>query len=133
VIERKHRVAMVRAAHNVIASDLDWRSKPAWGGRGGMLVFYKAGSLISTAMRDYLLGDEDYTVEQARSNAQDLFDDTLWAFPGCGRRYEREVGRHIALRDAPYPAAREQVVAQHAAEDRTEDAAYNAARGAIPI
>lgn len=126
-VERKHRVAVLRAAKKLIASDPDWRCRSSWFNRGNMLVFYNAASPESTAIAQHLT--PHCTTERARERAR-------WA-RGCKQRadtetgeldrsirwgkedweqIERKVARHVALRDAPDPVERERLTALYEAE-----------------
>src|SRR4051794_28030338 len=49
MLARKHRVAVLRAAEKVLASDSDWKSASTHG-RGNMRFFWNAASVPGTAM-----------------------------------------------------------------------------------
>jgi hypothetical protein len=51
-IERKHRVAVLRAIDKALAAESDWRGRRATLARGNVLVFYNAASVPSTAKGD---------------------------------------------------------------------------------
>src|SRR3954447_19900967 len=51
-IERKHRVAVLRAIDKALAAEPDWRGRRVNLSRGNGLVFYSAASVPSTAKGD---------------------------------------------------------------------------------
>src|SRR4249919_1096138 len=51
-VERKHRVAVLRAIDKALAAEPDWRGRRANLSRGNRLVFYNAASVPSTAKGD---------------------------------------------------------------------------------
>ena len=122
--ERKHRVAVVRAAEKIIATDPDWRSTWSWE-RGNMLVFRNMASAPSVAMarvlRFYPSSPRQFVVEKTRERMTP--SETNKHGKEELDKIRREVSEHVALRDAD-PVERERLKAQQLAEatKRTQEA-----------
>ena len=100
--ERKHRVAVIRAADKVVAGHLDWRILPR---RGRMLVYRNAASLPSVALADALdaaRGSGEPPAIAMRAKA--ILDGADRSHLERRERLDGEVRRHIAARDASAPA-----------------------------
>lgn len=107
VVERKHRVAVLRAIDKVLASS-DWRYRHASLSRGNMRVFFNAASVASTAKGDFkrhYLG----------ASAAWLGNRTWDSEPQRLIEAEREVGRHMIVRHGT-DEERQQLVERRAAE-----------------
>jgi hypothetical protein len=87
-IERKHRVAVLRAATKVQAADHRWRGQYA-NGRGGVLIFYNAVSVQSTATaryrRRYINASRRWLAERTCEDQKVLAE------------ADREVGEHAVM------------------------------------
>jgi hypothetical protein len=115
--ERKHRVAVIRAAHNVLKGDPDWQCFRA---RRGM-TYYNAASVPSTAMAfapNLLVDDE----EDDEDDDEDRAWRQAWRRDETAR-IEGMVAAHIAWRDA--------TPEERAAIEREEEAERERGRGAI--
>jgi soluble cytochrome b562 len=92
-IERKHRVAVLRAVSKVLATrpgdDADWRGRYA-SGLGNILILYNAASVQSTAMarhrRGYINASRQWLAERTREDQKALTE------------AESEVGAHAVMR-----------------------------------
>jgi hypothetical protein len=126
-IERKHRVAVLRAAKNVIASDPDWQEWVAWG-QGGNRVYVNCANLQSYTL-GCLMCDSDFVYRSpARldrieksfgslttplATCDDLLRllDKPWVHEGMPERLLK-VEQHCADRDGD-PARRERAWAEY--------------------
>jgi hypothetical protein len=126
-LERKHRVAMLRAVKSVVASDPDWRIRLSVWNRN-MVVFYNAASVESTATARYLEPSRrgEAAVQWAREQAHAYRDSPREQDQEIWQGIEHKVTQHITLRDAE-PAERERLAAQYAAEAEAERAEWIAA------
>jgi hypothetical protein len=114
--ERKHRVAVIRAADKMLTGDPDWRSDRSWR-RGQTVIHYNAASVMSTAMAHVLKHGVYPTRERLHENARDYLEPDRWA-RGTRHREEvaEEVAEHVAIRDAATPEEAGRLRAQYAAE-----------------
>jgi hypothetical protein len=116
VIERKHRVAVIRAADKVLTGDPDWRSDRS-SRRGQTVILYNAASVMSTAMAQVLRHGVYPTRERLHESTRDYLEPDLWAL---GAQHQEEiaegVAEHVAIRDAATPEEAGRLRAQYAAE-----------------
>jgi len=131
-IERKHRVAVARAASKVIIADRNWRSRYSWC-HGSMLLFYSMASLRSVALADVLLTRAHYETSEREKWLSDLINPSERNHYGqrAKDRIERTVRDHIELRDAD-PAALEQITVRQKDEADARLARCRAALGIKP-
>ena len=99
-IERKHRVAVIRAADKVLTGDPDWRPDRSCR-RGGTVILYNASSVMSTAMAR-VLRHGVYTIrERLHQDTRDYLEPHGWAW---GTQHQEEVAedvaKHLAFCDA---------------------------------
>jgi hypothetical protein len=121
-IERKHQVAVLRAAWNVIADDPDWDAS-CIEGMGGGYVFVNHANVTSYALGDIIRSRTIYRSEKrarrswfrpATNRGQLLDLHAEWA-ASHAPHWAENVARHIAYRDAD-PASREALAAIWRAE-----------------
>jgi hypothetical protein len=99
-IQRKHRVAVIRATDKVLTGDLDWRSDRSRR-RGGTVILYNASSVMSTAMARVLRHGVYAIRERLHEDTRDYLEPDEWAW---GTQHQEdvaeEVAKHVAFRDA---------------------------------
>jgi hypothetical protein len=127
-VHRSQRVAVLRAADNVLTADPDWY-RTRCGRRGGMAVFVNAASVKSEAMADrlsfYGSADRDWIAEKAR--------EMLEKNPEERKRLERKVSQHIAERGAATAEERERLIARHRREHNARIVALLTGTGVRPL
>jgi hypothetical protein len=102
-VERKHRVAVLRAIDKVLPGLPDWRSRWIQVRRGNMLVFYNAASVPSTAKA------------AGMGNRWPRNQNAPWDEPERLAMAERKVGEHLIMRDGS-DEQRRQLTDRRAAE-----------------
>lgn len=103
IIEKKHRVAAIRAMKNVVAQNKELRLGAA-GSRGSPLIIFRPCELLSYAMFRLLHTYGPYKSKAVlRATIQPGGTNYHWTQPGGA--WEREVQLAIAERDADHKAA----------------------------
>jgi hypothetical protein len=113
LVQRKHRVAVVRAADKVLTGDPNWRSTGAFN-QGNTLVFHNLASLESVAMgevlRHHATIDREKSLPKQTQEKLNPPASSKWAHEDKAG-IERRVHEHVALRDAD-PSERERLKAR---------------------
>jgi hypothetical protein len=122
-MERKHRVAVIRAMHGVLKDDPDWRCGRS-NGRSRRMICYNAASLLSTAQAFAPSSVYHEMLGEAPDPDDPADDDDMRAWRLEERaRIEGWVAAHIRWRDA--------TPEERAAIEREEEAERERGRGAI--
>jgi hypothetical protein len=111
-VERKHRVAVLRAVETVLATDPDWKSTTGHS-RGAARYFWNAASVASTAMAFIVAlgGDNSDRAWLTRRTRDELASDR------ARQPHEQRVRQHIAVRDAVSHAEAARLVERQRAAD----------------
>jgi hypothetical protein len=110
-IERKHRVAVWRAAHNVLKDDPDWATSPAALDRRRLGIGNRASVPSVIARRELYSFKREERIREVLAAGPPRPDDAV-----------RAVRDHVTLRDAD-PIERERLLAERKARGQAELAA----------
>jgi hypothetical protein len=111
-VERKYRVAVVRAADKVLAADPDWY-RCASRDRGRMAIFANAASVRSTVMASLLQPNAYANRPWVEERIRAIFNATSGWDPERLKDCQTRVSQHIAIRDAADEAERERLRYEH--------------------